>query len=95
MPYQPQPVDTSGVVLPPGITALTERLARNAHEVWARQRMAGGWRWGAARDDVRREHPSLIPYDHLSESERDIDRQVALETIKTILALGYRIEAGT
>ena len=94
MSYRPQPVDTSGVVLPPGIAALTERLARNAHDVWARQRLAGGWRWGTSRDDTRREHPSLIPYEQLSESERDIDRQVALETIKTILALGYRVEAG-
>ena len=73
--------------------ACPERLARNAHDVWATQRLSGGWRWGATRDDARREHPSLIPYEQLSDSEREIDRQVALETIKTILALGYRIEA--
>ncbi len=91
-PYEPAPVDTSGVTLPPGILALTERLARNAHDVWARQRLADGWRWGPRRNDDTREHPCLLSYDELPDSEREYDRQVALGTLRTILALGYRID---
>ena len=90
--YSPQPIDTSGVELDAHLLALGEVLARNTHEVWARQRVADGWRYGAARDDRRREHPSLVPYDELSESEKKYDLNTALETLKATVALGYRIE---
>jgi hypothetical protein len=89
--YKPKPRDTSGVRLPKEISALTEDLAKNTHENWAKQRMAEGWRWGPRRDDAKKEHPSLVPYEQLSESEKEYDRTTAMETVKTILALGYRI----
>ncbi len=92
MTYEPAPRDTSGVVLPRPIEELTELLARNTHEIWARQRIAEGWRYGPRRDDARKEHPNLVSYEELSEAEKDYDRQTAMETIKTILALGYTIE---
>lgn len=92
MDYKPEPRDTSQVTLPPAIEELTELLAKNAHENWARQRMAEGWRWGPRRDDAKKEHPGLVPYERLSEEEKDYDRKTAMETLKTILALGYRIE---
>ena len=87
----PTPVDTSGVTLTPEIVALTELLARNAHDVWARQRLADGWRYGKQRDDGRKEHPCLVPYDELPESEKQYDRNAALETLKAVVALGYVI----
>jgi len=91
MTYIPQPVDTSAVQLSPDILKLTEQLARNAHEVWAKERMAQGWRPGPKRDDGRKEHPCLIPYEELPESEKIYDRNTAIETLKAIQALGYRI----
>ena len=90
--YQPRPIDTSHVVLPPALLALVERLAENAHDVWARQRLADGWTWGPVRDDRARQHPCLVPYDVLPEAEKQYDRNAALETLKTVVALGYRIE---
>ena len=92
MVYKPQPIDTSGAQLTEEILELTERLAENAHELWARQRLAEGWRHGPRRDEIKKEHPSLIPYEKLSESEKEYDRSVAMGTLKAILALGYRIE---
>jgi hypothetical protein len=89
--YSPAPVDTSGVVITREIADLTEFLARNTHENWAHQRLSDGWRWGPARDDGRREHPCLVAYDDLPEEEREYDRRTALETVRVILALGYRI----
>lgn len=89
--YLPRPVDTSGVELPRDVAALTELLARNTHENWASQRLSDGWRWGPVRDDARREHPGLVAYEELSEAERDYDRRTALETVRLILALGFRI----
>jgi hypothetical protein len=91
MDYRPAPIETSKITLPPEIRELTERLAENAHDIWAEQRMAEGWRLGAKRDDARKEHPCLVPYADLPESEKEYDRRSAMETLKAILALGYRI----
>src|SRR5918997_642340 len=92
MKYEPHPIDTSGVALPEEIVELTELLARNTHENWARQRVSERWRYGPRRDDQWREHPGLVSYDELPEEEKDYDRTTALETLKAILSLGYRIE---
>ncbi len=35
-----------------------------------------------------------MPYDDLSESEKEYDRVISIGVIKTLLALGYRIETG-
>jgi len=91
-PYQPKPLDTAAVSLPADLVALTEYLAENAHEIWAAQRIADGWRYGDRRDDANKLHPCLIPYAALPDSEKQYDRNAAMETLKAILALGYRIE---
>lgn len=90
--YIPAPVDTSGVELPQELAELTEKMARNVHEVWAAGRIAEGWDYGPERNDSLKQHPGLIPYDELSDSEREYDRHTAVETLKLIISLGYRIE---
>ena len=92
MPYRPEPIDTDGVALDREILALVETLARHAHDVWARQRLTDGWRLGPERDDERREHPCLVPYEDLPDGERTYDRNAVLETVKALLALGYRLD---
>jgi len=90
--YLPAPIEVSHVTLPPAILALTEKLAENAHDLWALERMGQGWTYGSKRNDDRKEHPCLVPYDRLPESEKEYDRIAAIKTLKAILALGYRIE---
>ena len=90
--YKPEPIDTSKVQLNDEILELTEHLAENAHEVWAQRRMAEGWRPGPRRDEAKKEHPSLVPYKELPEEEKEYDRSTALETLKVLLALGYRFD---
>lgn len=92
MTYKPKPIDTSRIELPKDIDELTEILAENTHDLWAQKRIAEGWEYGAQRDDIRKQHPSLVPYDELPESEKNYDRQTSLEAIKALLARGYRIE---
>lgn len=89
--YRPQPLDTSKIELGPDLEALVESLARNTHDVWASRRLADGWRHGPHRDDARKEHPGLVCYDELSEAEKDYDRDTAVQALKAVLALGYRI----
>lgn len=90
--YQPQRIETSGIILSEDLLALGERLAENAHDLWASQRLSDGWKPGEHRDDLKREHPNLVPYSELSEKEKDYDRIVTVETLKAIIALGYTIE---
>jgi hypothetical protein len=90
--YEPAPIDTSQITLPDELIKLTERLAENAHDVWARQRLADGWSYGPRRDDAAKKNPDLVPYGKLPESEKEYDRSAAMETLKAIVALGYRIE---
>ena len=40
--YVPAPVDTSKVELPPELQELSEKIAKNVHEVWAPNRMEEG-----------------------------------------------------
>jgi hypothetical protein len=89
--YRPLPIDTSKITLPAEIQELTERLAENAHDIWAVQRLADGWRYGPRRDDAGKQHPCLVPYAALPDSEKVYDRKASMETLKAILALGYRI----
>jgi RyR domain len=91
MQYEPDPLDTSNISLTCEIRTLTELLAKNTHDVWARQRIADGWHYGPKRDDSLKEHPCLVPYEELSDSEKEYDRNTSMETLKAIIALGYRI----
>jgi hypothetical protein len=90
-PYIPHPLDTSHVSLA-HLEPLLEQLARNAHEMWAQKRLADGWTFGPKRDDDNKTHPSLVPYEQLSESEKSYDRALVNEALKAILSLGYTIE---
>jgi hypothetical protein len=89
--YTPRPIDTSGVTLSPEILELTERLAEHAHEIWAKQRLLDGWSFGPNRDDARKQHPCLVPYSNLPETEKQYDRNAAIDTLKAVLSLGYEI----
>jgi hypothetical protein len=89
--WDPEPIDTGGVALPDGLVELVELLAQNAHDNWGRQRITDGWRYGPSRDDDALTHPLLVPYPELPESEKEYDRWLAIETLKVIVKLGYRI----
>lgn len=90
--YTPRPIDVSGVALPSELEILLESLARNVHEVWAQTRIKQGWTYGEQRDDEKKLHPCLVPYEELPEDEKLYDRHTAEETIKLILKLGFKID---
>lgn len=90
--YLPNPIDTGNITLPEELLALTEKIAENVHEVWAQGRIREGWVYGESRNDALKTTPCLVPYDQLPDAEKQYDRSTALETLKLITALGYRIE---
>ena len=90
--YTPLTIDTSNVTLSRQLKSLVEKLAENNHDHWARKRIAEGWTYGVERNDTRKEHPDLLPYKQLPESEKEYDRRTVIETLKAIIALGYEVK---
>lgn len=90
--YIPHPIDTQDIVLPKDLLQLKEQIAENVHEVWAAGRMAEGWTYGPVRDDAAKTTPCLVPYGDLPDGEKEYDRNTAFQTLKLIMALGYKIE---
>lgn len=90
--YQPHPILTDDVELSEDILLLSEQIAENVHDVWAASRIAEGWTWGIERNDTLKQHPCLVPYSELPETEKEYDRKTAIQTLKLILKLGYTIK---
>ncbi len=65
-----------------------ERLAKREHERWLRREVKTGWRYGDPRDDARRLHPCIRPWEELPEDERDKDRLIVVELPKIVEAAG-------
>lgn len=89
--YIPQPENIEHIRLPEELNILVEAIAENVHEVWAKSRMEQGWTLGAERNDQLKQHPCLVPYAELSEEEKDYDRNTAMNTLKLIEKLGFKI----
>lgn len=91
MEYIPKPVDLSKVDLTDDFYNLADIIAKNVHEVWSSNRIKQGWVYGPQRNDELKQHPCLVPYEMLSEEEKQYDRDTALETLKLITTFGYKI----
>ena len=74
------PRDRAGVFTPAGI----EELAFLKHRCWHNERLQRGWVAGPPRDDKRRIHPDLVPYDGPSEQGREYDCAAARTIIRAL-----------
>ena len=91
MKYNPNPMQTDDITLSDDLVALTKLIAANVHDVWATGRIKEGWTYGEVKDNEKKTTPCLVPYDELPESEKEYDRNTAMETLKLITKLGYVI----
>ncbi|XP_076069948.1 ryanodine receptor isoform X2 [Oratosquilla oratoria] len=89
--FVPNPVDTSMIQLPGYIEQVRDKLAENIHEMWAMNKIEQGWTYSERRDDLRLHHPCLTSFEKLPPAEKRYDATLALQTLKTVLALGYHI----
>lgn len=89
--YIPHPIDVQNVELDDELMELTEAIAENAHEVWAKKRRDEGWKYGSQRNDADKLHPDMVPYCELPEGEKYYDRDMALNTIRLVKKLGFNI----
>lgn len=89
--YNPQPIDVEDIDLDADLEELTEAIAENAHDIWARARMDEGWTYGPVRNDALKQHPDLVPYNELPEGEKEYDRIMAMNTLRLVRRLGFDI----
>lgn len=89
--YNPRPINVEEIDLDADLEDLTEAIAENAHDIWARARMDEGWSYGPVRDDAKKQHPDLVPYAQLPDSEKEYDRIMAMNTLRLVRRLGYDI----
>ena len=67
-------------------------LAEREHQRWCDELRGGGWRFGAVRNDERREHPLLVPWARLPEVDREIDRELVRAWPAVLHLAGCRLE---
>ena len=89
--YIPNPEDTSRITLSEEIEGLTEIIAKNTHENWSKNKLNDGWVYGDTIDEIKKTHPHLVEYEELDEEAKEYDRITAMEAIKLLIKMGYKI----
>lgn len=78
----------NSVALEPG---QLELLARMEHDRWGADKVLDGWTFNAERDNKRKFHPNLVPYEELTEPIKQLDRNSVLQMIEILDNEGYVI----
>lgn len=93
--YCPQPIDVSSVSINPELMELIELIAENAHDVWAVDKMKAGFSYAPTdqegKEQSGKHNHYLLPYEMLEEADKEPDRKMAMQTIKLVKRLGYRL----
>ncbi len=71
-----------------------EELAEAEHARWCHDLDADGWRFGASKDPVAKRHPKLLPWNDLTEDDRDKDREPVAELPVMLARAGFVIHRG-
>lgn len=67
-------------------------LSRHEHARWMSAMTAAGWRFGVPRDDARKIHDQVKPWEELDEANRAKDREAVLEIPRMLAIAGFAIQ---
>ena len=70
---------------------MVEPLSILEHEDWVTDRKSQGWTYAAVRDNEKKHHPLLVPYDDLSEAEKDKDRNAVRNVFPLVHSIGLKV----
>lgn len=68
-----------------------EEMARMEHERFVRERLHAGWVYGDAKDLAKRISPTLVPWNELSEEEKEVDRNLIRVLPRFLARVGFQI----
>lgn len=74
-----------------GVTFFLESAAtpQEQHEQWSKFKIAQGYVYGEVKDDEKKTHPCLVPYEQLPEMQKAKDK-LFQDSIRSMLgAIGY------
>ena len=66
-------------------------LARFEHDRWMKEKLANGWVYAPVRDNAKKHHPCLVPYEELSLEEQQKDINVVNNIIPLLTSVGLRV----
>lgn len=85
MGWEMRPQDSEGEIIKEISEEFIERLAIHEHEEWMRERLSSGWVYGEVKNALEKTSPYLVPYDELSKTVKDQDRD-AVRSIPELLS---------
>jgi ryanodine receptor 2 len=73
---------------------LIESLAKNTHNVWAKQKIKRGWTFGISEhvDSLQKRTPHLVPYEQVDERIKAANREASEENIRVLQLFGIFLE---
>jgi len=89
--YEIRPTDDWDIALMEFPPDEVEKMAVVEHDRWASSLTAAGWKFGKGFSLKRSRHFDLVPWEDLSEAERDKDREPVRELPQTLARFGFEI----
>ena len=76
----------------PALNNMIERLAENAHHIWASKKVSDGYSYGNNdRNKTLKVNSSLVPYERLCDADKKSNRDVVKGVIEALIARGHSI----
>jgi hypothetical protein len=66
-------------------------MAKQEHQRWMNEKIEDGWVYAPIRDDIKKHHPCLVPWDKLSEEVQNEDKKTARNIIEILDGVGYGV----
>ena len=85
------PDQKDGAGIPEHLEHHIERLAEAEHDGWMEHQIRNGWHYNEKRDDFLKQHPALLPYANLSETDKKKDKNSVRKFPDMVRLAGYQI----
>ncbi|VDN03294.1 unnamed protein product [Thelazia callipaeda] len=92
--FKPQPLDSRDISLGENMYPLIDALAKNTHNVWAKEKIRRGWTFGLNEfvDLNQKRSPHLVPYEVVDQRIKEANKESATEFIKALQLFGIFLE---
>jgi len=67
-------------------------MAQLEHDHWCREKTSEGWKYGPEKDSHQKTHPSILPWDELSGSEKEKNKKFIRDLPRLLVRAGFQIE---